>query len=288
MFGKLICAVPTPFDINNEVDYDTFEDLIFDLKDQHIDAIVVGGSTGEGHLLNATELLNLVMSAIRVCDHEIKVIASVNYSDTRTAIEMVEVLNTLKIDGILVIVPYYLLPNQDGIYQHFSQIASKSKHPIIIYNIPKRVGTSIHFSTLQRLMENCENIVGIKEASKDLEFVKNIKEFNSNFLVYCGDDKLLLDFLNNGADGIISVAGNIIPEDINDFISSYNNEVIDNKLYDYIMLIANILSLDTNPIILKYILYKKGYDFQRLRLPLTYIKEYDQRIVDELLGFDDK
>lgn len=288
MFGKLICAVPTPFDLNNEVDYDTFEDLILDLKDQHVDAIVVGGSTGEGHLLNATELLNLIMSAIRVCDHEIKVIASVNYSDTRTAIEMVEVLNTLKIDGILVVVPYYLLPNQDGIYKHFSHIATKSNHPIIIYNVPKRVGTSIQFSTLQRLMDNYDNIVGIKEASKNLDLVKNIKEYNPNFLVYCGDDKLLLDFLNNGADGIISVAGNIIPEDINDFILSFNNEVINNKLYDYIMLIANILSLDTNPIILKYILYKKGYDYKKLRLPLTFIKEYDQRIVDELLGFDEE
>ena len=117
--------------------------------------------------------------------------------------------------------------------------------------------------------------------------VKNIKESNPEFKVYSGDDKLLLEHLNSGADGVISVAGNIIGEDLSDFIKSYEDGVVDKKLYDYITLIANILSLDTNPIIIKYILYKRGYNYKNLRLPLTYIKEYDQRIVDELLGFEE-
>ena len=286
MFGSLISAVPTPFDDNNEVDYETFEAFIEDLKNKKVDSIVVGGSTGEGHLLNASELINLLMSAIRVADNKMKVIASINYSDTRTALELVEVLNTIKIDGLLVVVPYYLLPNQEGIYKHFSLIASKTNYPLIIYNVPKRVGTSIQMSTLQRLMENHPNIIGIKEASKNFNLVKNIKEYNPGFKVYCGDDKFLLEFLENGADGVISVAANFISEDIDSFITSFNDEIIDSKLYDYIMLIANILSLDTNPIIIKYILYKNGYNFKRLRLPLTFIKEYDQRIIDELLGFE--
>jgi len=286
MFGSLISAVPTPFDDNNEVDYETFESFIEDLKNKKVDSIVVGGSTGEGHLLNASELINLLMSAIRVADNKMKVIASINYSDTRTALELVEVLNTIKIDGLLVVVPYYLLPNQEGIYKHFSLIASKTNYPLIIYNVPKRVGTSIQMSTLQRLMENHPNIIGIKEASKNFNLVKNIKEYNPSFKVYCGDDKFLLEFLENGADGVISVAANFISEDIDSFITSFNDEIIDSKLYDYIMLIANILSLDTNPIIIKYILYKNGYNFKRLRLPLTFIKEYDQRIIDELLGFE--
>lgn len=288
MFGRLICAVPTPFNENNEVDYESFEDLLKDLINQSVDSVVVGGSTGEGHLLNASELINLLMCAIRVAEGKMKVIASVNYSDTKTALELVEVLNTIKVDGLLVVVPYYVLPNQDGIYKHFSLIASKTTYPIIIYNVPKRVGTSIQISTLQRLMENHSNIIGIKEASNNLNLVKNIKEYNPSFKVYCGDDKLLLEFLQNDADGIISVAGNFISEDLISFINSYFDGVVDLKLYDYIMLIANILSLDTNPIILKYILYKKGYNFKYLRLPLTFIKEYDQRIIDELLGFDEE
>lgn len=287
MLGKLLVAIPTPFDDNDEVDYDAFEDLILDLKEQKVDGIVVGGSTGEGHLLNATELLNLIMTAIRICDHEMKVIASLNYSDTKMAIELVEVLNTLKIDGLLVVVPYYLLPNQEGIYQHFSLIAKNSYHPLIIYNVPKRVGTSIKLATLQRLIDDFDNIVGIKEASNNLDFIKNIKEANPTFKIYCGDDKLLLEHLNNGAYGVISVAGNIISEEISEFIKKYEEGILDKKIYDYISLIANILSLDTNPIIIKYILYKKGYDYKNLRLPLTYIKEYDQRIVDELLEFEE-
>ena len=287
MLGKLLVAIPTPFDDNDEVDYDAFEDLIIDLKEQKVDGIVVGGSTGEGHLLQPSELLNLIMSAIRICDKDMKVIASVNYSDTNTALEFVEVLNTLKIDGLLVVVPYYLLPNQEGIYKHFSLIAETSDHPIIIYNVPKRVGTSIKLSTLQRLKDNYDNIIGIKEASNNFEFIKNISECYPDFYIYSGDDKLLLEHLNNGAYGVISVAGNIIGEDIQNFIKSYEDGVVDKKLYDYISLIANILCLDTNPIIIKYILYKKGYSYKNLRLPLTYIKEYDQRIVDELLGFEE-
>lgn len=287
MKSKLIVALPTPFDENNEIDYDTFEDLILDLKEQKVEGIVVGGSTGEGHLLEPSELLNLIMSAIRIANGEMEVIASVNYSDTNMAIELTEVLNTLKIDGLLVVVPYYLLPNQEGIYKHFSLIAETSNYPLIIYNVPKRVGTSIKLSTLQRLIDKYDNIIGLKEASNNYELIKNIKESNPEFKVYSGDDKLLLEHLNSGADGVISVAGNIIGEDLSDFIKSYEDGVVDKKLYDYITLIANILSLDTNPIIIKYILYKRGYNYKNLRLPLTYIKEYDQRIVDELLGFEE-
>lgn len=287
MKSKLIVALPTPFDENNEIDYDTFEDLILDLKEQKVEGIVVGGSTGEGHLLEPSELLNLIMSAIRIANGEMEVIASVNYSDTNMALELTEVLNTLKIDGLLVVVPYYLLPNQEGIYKHFSLIAETSNYPLIIYNVPKRVGTSIKLSTLQRLIDKYDNIIGLKEASNNYELIKNIKESNPEFKVYSGDDKLLLEHLNSGADGVISVAGNIIGEDLSDFIKSYEDGVVDKKLYDYISLIANILSLDTNPIIIKYILYKRGYNYKNLRLPLTYIKEYDQRIVDELLGFEE-
>lgn len=287
MKSKLIVALPTPFDENNEIDYDTFEDLILDLKEQKVEGIVVGGSTGEGHLLEPSELLNLIMSAIRIANGEMEVIASVNYSDTNMALELTEVLNTLKIDGLLVVVPYYLLPNQEGIYKHFSLIAETSNYPLIIYNVPKRVGTSIKLSTLQRLIDKYDNIIGLKEASNNYELIKNIKESNPEFKVYSGDDKLLLEHLNSGADGVISVAGNIIGEDLSDFIKSYEDGVVDKKLYDYITLIANILSLDTNPIIIKYILYKRGYNYKNLRLPLTYIKEYDQRIVDELLGFEE-
>lgn len=287
MKSKLIVALPTPFDENNEIDYDTFEDLILDLKEQKVEGIVVGGSTGEGHLLEPSELLNLIMSAIRIANGEMEVIASVNYSDTNMALELTEVLNTLKIDGLLVVVPYYLLPNQEGIYKHFSLIAETSNYPLIIYNVPKRVGTSIKLSTLQRLIDKYDNIIGLKEASNNYELIKNIKESNPEFKVYSGDDKLLLEHLNSGADGVISVAGNIIGEDLSNFIKSYEDGVVDKKLYDYITLIANILSLDTNPIIIKYILYKRGYNYKNLRLPLTYIKEYDQRIVDELLGFEE-
>lgn len=287
MKSKLIVALPTPFDENNEIDYDTFEDLILDLKEQKVEGIVVGGSTGEGHLLEPSELLNLIMSAIRIANGEMEVIVSVNYSDTNMALELTEVLNTLKIDGLLVVVPYYLLPNQEGIYKHFSLIAETSNYPLIIYNVPKRVGTSIKLSTLQRLIDKYDNIIGLKEASNNYELIKNIKESNPEFKVYSGDDKLLLEHLNSGADGVISVAGNIIGEDLSDFIKSYEDGVVDKKLYDYITLIANILSLDTNPIIIKYILYKRGYNYKNLRLPLTYIKEYDQRIVDELLGFEE-
>ena len=286
MFGKVISAIPTPFDKDDNIDTLTLEQYLKNIASSGSDAIVAGGTTGEGTSLSLEERLYLFELCKKLAPSDLKVIANIGTNNTNQTINLVCMADFLDLDGYLCVVPYYVLPTQDGIYQHFKAIADATDKPIILYNCPKRCGCEIELNTILRLVKECPNIIGIKHSSNNMEMIKDLKLLIPDFLVYIGNDECLLEGLENGADGVISVVSNLIGMDVKEIIDNHVKDVIDDSLNEYYMIMVDLLKTSTNPIPLKYILSKKYSNFRNLRLPLTKLDYSSKEKIDKILGLN--
>lgn len=284
MFGKIISAIPTPFDQDDNIDTLTLEQFLKSITIGGSDAIVAGGTTGEGTSLSLEERLYLFELCKKLAPSNLKVIANVGTNNTNQTINLICMSDFLDLDGYLCVVPYYVLPTQDGIFQHFKAIAKSTDKPIIIYNCPSRCGVEITIDTVLKLVKECPNIVGIKHASKDIDYIKKLRKLLPDFEIYIGDDSVFLEGMENGATGIISVVSNLIGKDMQEIIENFENDVEDESLLDYYDIMVDIVKVQTNPIPLKYILSKKYANYKNLRLPLTPIEEENMKVIDKILG----
>lgn len=277
MFGFLISAMVTPFADNGNIDYDCVVLLIKQIEMTGHDSIVVAGSTGEGHSLSNVEKKELYQF---VKNHtKLKVIYAILDNSLTSIQDEIKEIDRLKPDGYLLSLPSGILPPERGIYLFFKEIANATKTPIIIYNVPKRTGTSISFITIRKLIKRCPNIVALKEASNDIGLIKLLKKNFPHFYCYCGNDKDYFKAIQSGADGIISVMSVIYGKEMkalkDNYLEGYHHILLD----DYLRLVSAITSLETNPIPIKYLLSKKGFPSMNLRLPLvTLYLEYDDQI----------
>lgn len=286
MFGKVISAIPTPFDKEDNIDTLTLEQYLINIANSGSSAIVAGGSTGEGTSLSLEERLYLFELCKRLAPSGLKVIGNIGTNNTNQTINLVCMADFLDLDGYLCIVPYYVLPTQEGIFQHFKAIADATDKPIIIYNCPKRCGCEINPETILRLVKECPNIIGLKHASNDTDYIKIVRKLIPDLLIYVGNDEVLLEGLEKGADGIISVVSNLIGMDVNEIIENHQKQVKDESLIEYYNIMVELLKCSTNPIPLKYILSKKYSNFKHLRLPLTKL-DYDLcNKIDKILGLN--
>lgn len=284
MFGKLISAIPTPFDQDNNIDTLTLEQFIKGVASGGSDAIVAAGTTGEGTSLSLEERLYLFELCKKLSPKYLKVIGNTGTNNTRQTQDLVCMADFLDLDGYMCVVPYYVKPTQEGIYQHFKAIATVTDKPIIIYNCPGRCGVGIAVQTVVKLARDCPNIIAIKHASQDMVFIKELRQALPHFTIYIGDDKMLLSGLRAGADGIISVTSNIFGRDVLEIIENHQNNIEDTNLIDFVDLMSELLFIETNPIPIKYILSKKYSSFKNLRLPLTPLESEHQRYIDKILG----
>lgn len=267
MSKELIGAMVTPFNNNDEIDYTEVLKLISRYEESKHDAIVVAGTTGEETSLTAKEKIDLIKF---VCKNtNLKVIVGVVENNTQKAIEQIEVLNALPIYACLVAIPHYNKPPQRGIFMHFKKILQMSKHPIIIYNVPSRCGVSIEYQTIKKLLHLSNKLIGIKECTPDYNLIYLLKKHNPDFKVYLGNDTHLLKALDLNADGIISVSSILFGEDYRNLLDDYEDGFKNVLLGEYLDLIGNLISLETNPIPIKYLLKKKGFKSMNLRLPLV-------------------
>lgn len=283
MFGKIITAVVTPFDENNEIDFESFKKVLNHLEKTHTDSIVIAGTTGEGPTLTLNEKINLFKFAKENLDKKIKLIVSVGSNNTSDTIKQIKKLNKFNIDGYLIVTPYFNKPSQEGIYQHFKAIDNISNKPIIIYNVSSRCGVEANFMTLIKLYHDCNHIIGLKHASSNISLISSLKKQMPQFLIYGGDDHYILDVFKNNGDGIISVItnyyGNEVYELINDFMSDFENMT----LYEYIQMIAEIAFIESSPAPIKYILYKHNLILNHLRLPLVCLSSPFKQLIDNIL-----
>ena len=267
--GRLLTAMVTPFDEKGELDYPQAKRLAQALLKSGSQGLIVSGTTGESPTLTKEEKLRLFAEVRSVAKQG--VVANTGTYSTRESIELTREAERVGVDAILLVVPYYNKPTQDGLFQHFKNIAQSTSLPCIIYNVPGRTVTSISADTVIRLSQ-IDNIVGIKEASGNLEQIARIVQVvKRDFLVYSGNDSVTLPILALGGYGVISVAshlvGNQISEMMDKFLGGKTEEAA--QIHRNLLPLVNALFIVSNPIPVKHALNHIGFTVGKPRLPLT-------------------
>lgn len=285
--GSLVALV-TPMIPNGDVDYVALENLI----DWHIEkgtnGIVSVGTTGESATVNIKEHLEVISHTVKYVNSRIPVIAGTGANSTSEAIELTMESKQMGADFSLLVTPYYNKPNQNGLIQHYTKIANEVDLPQILYNVPSRTACDLKPSSVKILSEH-KNIVGIKEAVGDPKRIDDLIQISSNnedFLLYSGDDPSFLSMLKKGGDGVISVAANVVPEYISDICSSAFEEKFDiaEELDNKLSTLYELLFIESNPIPVKWMLYKMELIQKSIRLPLIELdKKYHENMLSEML-----
>lgn len=270
MFAGTYTALVTPFH-KGRVDEGAYQKLIRDQVRGGVDGIVPVGTTGESPSLGFDEHIWVIELAVRAAKGRVKVLAGTGANSTAEAIHLTRAAEAAGADGSLQVTPYYNKPSQEGLFQHFKKIARATRLPIILYSIPGRCNIAIEVPTVQRLAKACKNIVGIKEAGGDADRVSQLRAaLGQAFTILSGDDALTLPFMAVGAEGVISVASNIIPRQIarmvNAFAAGKAAEAL--KLHQKYYPMFKDLFIETNPVPTKAALAMLGRCAEEYRLPL--------------------
>ena len=284
MFGKIITAIVTPFDENKNIDYLAFGTLLKKLENEHSDGFVICGTTGESATLTFKEKINMIKFARQIVKKETKIIAGIGTNNTMETIKQIKILNNLDFDAYMIVTPYYNKPSQEGLYEHFKLIDEVSKKPIIIYNVLSRCGVEVNYKTLIRLYHDCNNIVGLKHASTNIQLIAAIKKELPDLLVYGGEDRYILDVFKNNGDVIISVITNFYGNEVYELINDYLENGFENiSLYEYIQTLAELIFIESSPAPIKYILFKHKLILNQLRLPLVPLSSPFKQLIDNIL-----
>ena len=270
LFRGTYTAVITPFTDSNEIDWSAFERLIEHQIEAGITGLVFVGTTGESPTLTHSEHREILRWSVRTVNGRCQVIHGTGSNNTRESIELASVAAEAGADGHLVINPYYNKPTQEGLFRHFTAVADATELPVILYNIRGRTATNLETDTLLRLTEH-RNIVGVKEASGDLQQIMDvIRRTPDDFSVLSGDDAVTLPLMACGGDGLIAVVSNCLPRATVAFVNhclEQRWEEARTAFYD-LLDVMRLTMIETNPIPIKYIMHQLGFCTGHVRLPL--------------------
>jgi len=270
-FSGLGVAMITPFDKNGNIDYDKIPSIIDNIVSGSADYIVLLGTTGETALLSKKEKEALIKFVIKVNDNRLPMVIGIGGNNTDLVIEEIKNTDLNNFSAILSVSPYYVKPTQKGIIKHYSKISKECPIPLILYNVPSRTGSMIEKETFLEIINQNDNILGIKEASGNLSFAQDlIKTVPNNIKVICGDDQLALPILLSGGSGSISVIANAFPNKISEMIFLAKSENV-KKAYDIhfeLLEIVKLLFLEGNPTGIKELMSQLSFCSNILRLPL--------------------
>lgn len=270
-FGEILTAMVTPFDEHGEIDFNATKDLVNHLISNGSDGLVVAGTTGESPTLSTEEKVELFKFVVEIVDNRVPVIAGTGSYNTKASIELTRLAETAGVDGVLLVVPYYNKPSQEGLYQHFKAIAESTSLPCILYNIPGRSVINMSVDTTVRLSQ-ISNIVSIKDASGNLDAMAEIIERTpENFTVYSGDDSITLPLLSIGGTGVISVASHIIGNEMKAMIANFKSGNLQKAAVTHRQLLPVFKGLFAapNPTPVKAALNLNGISVGGVRLPLV-------------------
>ncbi|MEE2686139.1 MAG: 4-hydroxy-tetrahydrodipicolinate synthase [Planctomycetota bacterium] len=272
-FAGLSVAIVTPFR-DGEVDMERLREQVEFQVAAGTTCLCPTGTTGESPTLSHDEHEAVISRVVEVADGRIKVMPGTGSNSTAEALRLSRWAEKENADALLMVAPYYNKPTQAGFYEHYKAVAEQVGLPICIYNIPGRTGANIHPETINRLGE-LENIALVKEATGSIDQASEIIS-GSELTVLSGDDSLTLPLLSIGGEGVISVVGNVIPEDMIQMTNSYLDGRVDEaqdwhrKLFP---LCRDMLGLATNPIPIKAAMQMLGKDSGEVRLPMTPLED---------------
>ena len=286
--GSLVALV-TPMLPNGDVDYICLENLIDWHIDQGTDGIVSVGTTGESATLNVKEHLDVIAFTVKHTNKRIPVIAGSGANSTREAIDLTKESKLLGADYALIVTPYYNKPNQNGLIAHYSAIADAVDIDQILYNVPSRTACDLLPSSVSVLSKH-KNIIGIKEAVDDESRIKKLVQISqnadSNFSVFSGDDPTFMDSMLLGTHGVISVSANVSPKSHSEICYAVKNGDYERAkiLNEHNLNLYRLLFVESNPIPVKWILYKMNLIKNAIRLPLMELDEtFHEEILSEMI-----
>lgn len=284
-FGQVLTAMVTPFDQNGEVDFNAAQNLVNYLIANGTDGIVVAGTTGESPTLTAEEKIALFKLVVETAGGRVPVIAGTGSNNTRASINLTKQAEKTGVDGIMLVVPYYNKPSQEGLYQHFKAIAESTSLPVMLYNIPGRSVVNMAVDTVVRLSA-IPNIVAVKEASGSLDaMAEMISRTSDDFSLYSGDDGLALPVLAIGGAGVISVASHIIGNEMQEMVTDFKNGRLEAAAAAHrrLLPIMKALFAAPNPVPVKTALNRSGINVGGVRLPLIPLNEEEERALQSVL-----
>jgi len=285
-FGQILTAMVTPFDHNEEIDFAATRNLINYLIDNGTEGLVVSGTTGESPTLTDEEKIQLFKFTVEVVNGRVPVIAGTGSYSTKASIELTRQATNAGVDGIMLVVPYYNKPSQEGMYQHFQTIAAVTSLPIMLYNIPGRSVVNMSVETVLRLSE-IPNIVAIKEAGGNLDTMSEIiSNTPEDFSLYSGDDGLTIPALSIGGTGVISVASHIIGNEMQAMIAKFNSGNVRGAAKDHrtLLPVMKALFAAPNPTPVKTALNLKGVPVGGVRLPMVPLNPEELNTLQSLLS----
>ena len=269
-FAGLSVAIVTPF-VDGKLCVDTLKQQIEFQIDAGSTCIVPCGTTGESPTLSHPEHERVISETIQIAAGRIKVMAGTGSNSTNEAISLTEWAAKEGADASLQVAPYYNKPTQEGFFQHYLAISEAVDIPHCIYNIPGRSGKNIEPATIARIADECQNMVMVKEATGSLDQASQILA-TTDLTVLSGDDSLTLPLMSVGAEGIVSVVGNIVPQDVIQLVDAFNSGDLQKAQQLHLKLFPlcrDLLSIATNPIPVKAAMAELGRDTGDLRLPMT-------------------
>ena len=282
MFKGSIAALATPFTEQNEVDYRKIHELIEWHIESSTDALILCGITGEAPTLSYDELIKIYQEGVLAAKGRIPLIAGISSNDTRVAIQLTEGAKQAGVDAALAILPYYNRPTPEGCYQHFREL-SKIDVPLLVYHHPGRVGYRLPVKDLERIA-GLPNIAAIKESSGDLDYTIELMQLIDTPILG-GDDSLVLPMMASGAAGVMSIVANIIPREWKILTTLLLCDQIDEarEFYRRYYSLVKAMTLEINPVCVKFALSAMGKCSSRVRLPLVEPQETTQaQILDAL------
>ncbi len=288
MFKGVYTAIVTPFNEDGSLDIKSLEELIEFQIDNNIAGIVPAGTTGESPTLSVEEHIKVIEHTCKTVNGRVKVIAGTGSNNTGEAIELTRRAKESGADATLQVAPYYNKPTQEGIFRHYKKIAGEVDLPQIVYNIPSRTGRNIEVETMVRLA-GLPNIAAVKEASGSImQMMEIIEKTPDDFAVLSGDDAITLPLMAAGGTGLISVASNLYPQLMVDFVDLGLEGDFEGmrKLNKKLMPMFRMMGIEQNPLPIKAALAIKKYIKEVYRLPLCELRpENRKKLADFLKSF---
>jgi 4-hydroxy-tetrahydrodipicolinate synthase len=283
--GSMVALV-TPMGADGAVSYDELRGLIDFHAAAGTEALIIAGTTGESATLTHDEHLELLQRSCDFAGGRIPIIAGTGSNSTQQTLELSVAASRLPVVALLIVTPYYNKPTQEGLFRHYMTIADAVTKPVVLYNVPGRTAVDLKPATVIRLAAH-PNIVGIKDATADLERVAELRRgCGAEFSLLSGDDLSSRDFMLRGGDGVISVTGNVAPAALRALCDAARAgkrdeaEAIDANLVD----LHRNLFLESNPIPVKWALHEMGLIGPGIRLPLTVLEAVHQPAVQAAMA----